>query len=91
MAKSKKEVIEITEEGIIVNDGLVVDYRYLYDKIKTKSCTIIMKSKAEYLRLLVPFRWWLQKNFSEDEVIEIVAYIKNEWEDCLEIINMFER
>lgn len=91
MAKSKKEVIEITEEGIIINDGLVADYRYLYDKIKTKSCTIIMKSKADYLRLLVPFRWWLQKNFSEDEVIEIVAYIKNEWEDCLEIINMFER
>lgn len=88
MAKNKKEVIEITEEGIIAVDGLIVDYRYLYDKIKTKSCTIVMASKANYLRLLVPFRWWLRKNFAEDEVKKIVAYIQNEWQNSLEIINM---
>lgn len=88
MAKNKKEVIEITEEGIIAVDGLIVDYRYLYDKIKTKSCTIVMASKANYLRLLVPFRWWLRKNFAEDEVKKIVAYIQNEWQKSLEIINM---
>lgn len=88
MAKNKKEVIEITEEGIIGAHNLVADYRYLYNKIKTKSCTIIMSSKADYLRLLVPFRWWLRKNYAEDEVIEIVAYIKNEWQKNLEIIKM---
>lgn len=88
MAKNKKEVIEITEEGIIAVDGLIVDYRYLYDKIKTKSCTIVMASKANYQRLLVPFRWWLRKNFAEDEVKKIVAYIQNEWQKSLEIINM---
>lgn len=88
MAKNKKEVVEITEEGIIIVDDLVADYRYLYDKIKTKSCTIIITSKANYLCLLVPFRRWLRKNFSEDEVIEIVGYIKNEWQNSLEIIKM---
>lgn len=55
MAKSKKEVIEITEEGIIIVDDLVADFRYLYDKIKTESCTIVIHSKASYLCLLVPF------------------------------------
>lgn len=88
MAKNKKEVVEITEEGIIMVDDLVADYQYLYDKIKTKSCTIIIASKANYLCLLVPFRRWLRKNFAEDEVIEIVAYIKNEWQNSLEIIKM---
>lgn len=86
MAKNKKEVIEITKEGIIAVNGLIADYRYLYDKIKTKSCTIVMASKADYLRLLVPFRWWLRKNFAENEVKEIVAYIQNEWQENLEII-----
>lgn len=88
MAKNKKEVVEITEEGIIMIDDLVADYQYLYDKIKTKSCTIIIASKTNYLCLLVPFRRWLRKNFAEDEVIEIVAYIKNEWQNSLEIIKM---
>ena len=88
MAKNKKEVIEITEEGIIAVDGLIADYRYLYDKIKTKSCTIVMASKEDYLRLLVPFRCWLRKNFAEDEVKEIVAYIQNEWQENLETIKM---
>lgn len=36
MAKNKKEVIEITDEGIIAVNGLVADFEYLYDKIKTK-------------------------------------------------------
>lgn len=88
MAKSKKEVIEITEEGIIIVDDLVADFRYLYDKIKTKSCTIVMNSKASYLCLLVPFEHWLSDRVSEDEFKRTVAYIKNEWQRNLEFINM---
>ena len=80
MAKSKKEVIEITEEGIIIVDDLVADFQYLYDKIKTESCTIVMNSKASYLCLLVPFENWLSERVSEDEFKKTVAYIKNEWQ-----------
>lgn len=87
MAKSKKEVIEITEIGIIIVDDLVADFRYLYDKIKTESCIIIMRSKASYLCLLVPFQHWLAERVSEEEFKKTVAYIKNEWQKNLEIIN----
>ena len=90
MAKSKKEVIEITEEGIIIVDDLVADFRYLYDKIKTESCTIIMNSKASYLCLLVPFENWLSERVSEDEFKKTVAYIKNEWQKNEEWIKMLE-
>ena len=90
MAKSKKEVIEITEEGIIIVDDLVADFQYLYDKIKTKSCIIIMYSKASYLCLLIPFENWLSERVSEDEFKEIVNYIKNERQKDLEIINMLK-
>lgn len=76
MAKSKKEVIEITEEGIIIVDDLVADFRYLYDKIKTESCTIEIHSKASYLCLLVPFEHWLSERVSEEEFKKTVAYIK---------------
>ena len=37
MDENKKEVITITQEGIIIVDGLIADFQYLYDKIKTKS------------------------------------------------------
>lgn len=87
MVESKKEVIEITQEGIIIVDDLVADFRYLYEKIKTKSCTIVMTSKSSYLCLLVPFEHWLSDRVSEDEFKEVVAYIKNEWQKDLEIIN----
>lgn len=87
MVESKKEVIEITQEGIIIVDDLVADFQYLYEKIKTKSCTIVMTSKSSYLCLLVPFEHWLSDRVSEDEFKEVVAYIKNEWQKDLEIIN----
>lgn len=90
MPKSKKEVIEITEEGIIIVDDLVADFRYLYDKIKTESCTIVMNSKASYLCLLVPFENWLSERVSEDEFKKTVAYIKNEWQKNEEWIKMLE-
>ena len=90
MAKSKKEVIEITEEGIIIVDGLVDDFRYLYDKIKTESCIIEMHSKASYICLLVPFQHWLSERVSEEEFKKTVAYIKNEWHRNLEWIKMLE-
>lgn len=90
MAKNKKEVIEITAQGIIFVDGLLADFQYLYDKIKTKSCIIVMNSKASYLCLLVPFEQWLSERVSEDEFKEIVAYIKNEWKKNEEWINMLK-
>ena len=90
MAKSKKEVIEITEEGIIIVDDLVADFQYVYDKIKTESCTIEIYSKASYLCLLVPFEHWLSERVSEEEFEKTVAYIKNEWKRNLERIKMLE-
>lgn len=90
MAKSKKEVIEITEEGIIIVDELVADFRYLYDKIKTESCTIEMHSKASYICLLVPFEHWLSERVSEDEFKKTVSFIKKEWHRNLELIKMVE-
>lgn len=90
MAKIKKEEIEITDEGIIIVDDLVVGFEYLYNKIKTKSCIIVMTSKASYLCLLVPFQHWLSERVSVEEYKEIVAYIKDEWRKNLEIIKMLE-
>lgn len=90
MAKSKKEVIEITEEGIIIVDDLVADFEYLYNKIKTESCTIVIHSKASYLCLLVPFEHWLSERVSEEEFKKTIAYIRNEWKRNLEMIKMLE-
>ena len=90
MAKSKKEEIEITDEGIIIVDGLVVGFEYLYNKIKTKSCIIVMTNKASYLCLLVPFQHWLSERVSVEECKEIVAYIKDEWLKNLEWIKMLQ-
>lgn len=87
MDENKKEVIKITHEGIIIVDDLVADFQYLYDKIKTKSCVIIIYNEASYLNLLVPFENWLSERVSEDDFKETVAYVKNQWQKNLEIIN----
>ena len=90
MAKIKKEEIEITDEGVIIVDGLVVGFEYLYNKIKTRSCIIVMTSKASYLCLLFPFKRWLSERVSVEECKEIVAYIKDEWRKNLELIKILE-
>ena len=90
MEENKKEVIRITNEGIIIANDLVADFQYLYDKIKPKSCIIVMISKASYLCLLVPFEKWLSERVSEEEFKEVVAYIKNEWKKNEEWINILE-
>ena len=90
MEENKKETIEITHQGIIIADGLVANFNYLYDKIKAKSCIIVMTSKASYLSLLVPFEKWLSERVSEEEFKEVVAYIKNEWKKNEEWIKMLE-
>lgn len=88
MAKSKITEVEITEEGIIIIDKMIADFEFLYNLIKTKSCRIYMKNKACYLCLLIPFRNWLRDNVSEDDFVEVVSYIKSEWQIDFEIINM---
>lgn len=87
MEKYKKEIIEITDEGIILIDKLPADFENLYNKIKSKSCIISMFNEASYINLLVPFETWLSDKVSEDDFKETVAYVKNEWQKDREIIN----
>lgn len=87
MVESKKEVISITNKGIILVDNMPANFEYLYNKIKSKSCIIIMYNEADYINLLVPFETWLSDKVSEDEFKKTVAYVKNQWQKNLEIIN----
>ena len=87
MAKNKKEVISITNKGLILVDNMPANFEYLYNKIKSKSCIIIMYNEADYINLLVPFETWLSDKVSEDDFKETVAYVKNQWQKNLEIIN----
>ena len=87
MAESKKEVISITNKGLILVDNMPANFEYLYNKIKSKSCIIIMYNEADYINLLVPFETWLSNKVSEDDFKETVAYVKNQWQKNLEIIN----
>ena len=87
MEESKKEVIKITNKGIILVDNMPTNFEYLYNKIKSKSCIIIMYNEADYINLLVHFETWLSVRVSEDDLKETVAYVKNQWQKNLEIIN----
>ena len=87
MVESKKEVIRITNKGLILVDNMPTNFEYLYNKIKSKSCIIIMYNEADYINLLVSFETWLSNKVSEDDFKETVAYVKNQWQKNLEIIN----
>lgn len=87
MVESKKEVIRITNKGLILVDNMPTNFEYLYNKIKSKSCIIIMYNEADYINLLVPFETWLSNKVSENDFKKTVAYVKKQWQKNQEIIN----
>lgn len=58
MEETKKEVITITDEGIVIINYLVADYEMLVNLIVSNKCTLIFDSEGAFNtlnELLEPF------------------------------------
>lgn len=85
-----KTMVEVTDEGIFMIDFLPADCEVLFNLIIKKECTIIMKSEHDYYMCLGEMKMWMNNNKSAEEIEEVTAYIKAEWEYNKEIIKMFD-
>lgn len=85
-----KTMVEVTDEGIFMIDFLPADCEVLFNLCIKKECTIIMKSEHDYYMCLGEMKMWMNNNKSAEEIEEVTAYIKAEWEYNKEIIKMFD-
>lgn len=85
-----KTMVEVTDEGIFMIDFLPADCEVLFNLCIKKECTIIMISEHDYYMCLGEMKMWMNNNKSAEEIKEVTAYIKAEWEYNKEIIKMFD-
>lgn len=88
--ENNKEIIEISDEGVFFVDYLTVDIEYVFQKCIKKACKIIMKSEHDYYMCLGEMKMWMNNNKSAEEIEEVTAFIKAEWEYNKEIIKMID-
>lgn len=88
MQENNKEIIEVTDEGIIFMDYLPADYEVLFDLIMNKSCKLNFASEAAWISLSLGIQDWMWQNKSVEEYQEITDYICSEYKDSVEQINL---
>ena len=90
MEENNKINIEISDEGVFYVDYLTADCEFVFQQCIKKTCRIIMKSEHDYYMCLGEMKMWMNNNKSTEEIKEVSAYIKAEWEYNKEIIKMFD-
>lgn len=72
MQEQNKEVITITDEGIVIIDYLVADYEILVNRIVNNSCILVFDSEEAFKSL----NELLQPFLNDRVTIELAEYIK---------------
>lgn len=90
MPEQNKEIITITDEGIVIIDYLVADYEILVNRIVNNNCILLFDSEEAFNTLNL-----LLKPFLEDRMtIELAEYIKkfiaDEYNQQVTILNYIE-
>lgn len=88
MQKNNKEIIEVTDEGIIFMNYLPADYEVLFDLIMYKSCKLNFASEAAWLSLTLGMQNWMFENKTVEEYQEVTDFICSEYKASIEQINL---
>lgn len=88
MQKNNKEIIEVTDEGIIFMNYLPADYEVLFNLIMNKTCKLNFASVTACLTLTLSMQNWMKENKSVEEYQEITDFICNEYKASVEQINL---
>lgn len=88
MQKNNKEIIEVTDEGIIFMNYLPADYEVLFDLIMSKSCKLSFASEAAWLSLTLGIQNWMFENKTVEEYQEVTNFINKEYKASIEQINL---
>lgn len=88
MQKNNKEIIEVTDEGIILMNYLPANYEVLFDLIMYKSCKLNFASVAAWLSLTLGMQNWMFENKTVEEYQEVTNFINKEYKASIEQINL---
>ena len=87
MQETKKEVVTITDEGIVVIDYLIADYTILIELIEEDNCMLTFDSEEAYNNLVQGIYQYIRENCTIELGERIIKFIAEEWSQQVEILN----
>ena len=87
MQDRNKEVVTITDEGIVYIDYLVADYTILVNLIASDNCIIVFDSEEAYNNLKENLGQYIKNVCSIELAEHIMKFIAEEWLQQISIID----
>ena len=87
MEETNKQVVTITDEGIIIIDYLVADYTMLINLIAKDNCMLTFDSEEAYNSLINGIYQYIRENCTIELGERIIKFIAEEWSQQVEILN----
>ena len=87
MQDRNKEVVTITDEGIVYIDYLVADYTILVNLIASDNCIIVFDSVEAYNNLKENLEQYIKNVCSIELAEHIMKFIAEEWLQQVSIID----
>ena len=87
MQDRNKEVVTITDEGVVYIDYLVADYTILVNLIASDNCIIVFDSEEAYSNLKENLGQYIKNVCSIELAEHIMKFIAEEWLQQVSIID----
>lgn len=87
MEKTNKEVVTITDEGIVVINNLIADYTVLIKLIEEDNCMLMLDSEEAYNNLVQGIYQYIRENCTIELGERIIKFIAEEWSQQVEFLN----
>lgn len=87
MQDKSKEVVTITDEGIVYIDYLVADYTILVNLIASNNCILIFDSEEAYSNLKENLGQYIKDVCSIELAEHIMKFIADEYNQQVSILN----
>lgn len=87
MQDKSKEVVTITDEGIVYIDYLVADYTILVNLIASNNCILIFDSEEAYSKLKENLGQYIKDVCSIELAEHIMKFIADEYNQQVTILN----
>lgn len=90
MQGRSKEVVTITDEGIVSIDYLIADYTMLVNLIASDNCIIVFDSEEAYSNLIVNLGQYIKNVCSIELAEHIMKFIADEYNRQVSFLNYIE-
>lgn len=87
MEETNKEVVTITDEGIVSIDYLIADYTVLINLIEKDNCMLMFDSEEAYNNLVQGIYQYIRENCTIELGERIIKFIAEEWSQQVEFLN----